>query len=105
MYMIKTFSSPVHSPSAKYWMQDFSLIKKLSSPFKNFSSQAQCSFSVCWKAARRGRQCYRTRNAGHHLTKRGQKGFHTFAQALEMTLKIIVNYVKVGKKTPYNGKL
>lgn len=34
MYMIKTFSSPVHSPSAKYWMQDFSLIKKLSSPFK-----------------------------------------------------------------------
>lgn len=34
MYTIKTFSSPVHSPSTEYWMQDFSLIKKLSSPVK-----------------------------------------------------------------------
>lgn len=49
MYKLKTFSSSVRSPSAYCWCRSFSLIKKLSSPFKkksDFSSLAQCFQSV-----------------------------------------------------------
>lgn len=46
MYKLKTFSSSVHSPSAYCWCRSFSLIKKLSSPFKKKVTLAQCFQSV-----------------------------------------------------------